>query len=263
LEDTTAWFACTLASNQANARRFAVLRSFEKVVAPFDGVITSRNVDVGALINAGGTGSATGSGTDATSTTPTSGMLGLARTDEVRIQISVPQTFVPAVRTGSTARVTVREIPDRTFQGNLTLVAGALDSASRTQIVEVHLPNRDQVLVPGMYAEVQLTPERPSATLRIPGTAVVTDAQGTRVASVGGDGRVHYMKVQLGTDFGTEVEILGGLRGGEKLVDNPPDTLAEGAAVQVNAPPPRGYPALRQPTAAMGQHTHYEQWRAP
>src|SRR5205085_9305156 len=98
----------------------------------------------------------------ATTSTPSQGMLGIARTDEVRIQVSVPQGFVPAIRSGSTARVTVREIPDRVLQGSLALVAGALDTASRTQLVEVHLPNRDHALVPGMYAEVQLTPAHPS-----------------------------------------------------------------------------------------------------
>jgi RND family efflux transporter MFP subunit len=222
----------SVVSNQANTRRFAVIRSFSKVIAPFDSVITARNVDVGTLINAGG------SGGNNTSTTPVSstGMFGIARTDEVRIQISVPQTYVPAVRAGSTAQVTVREIPGRTFQGQVSLRAGALDESSRTQEVQVILPNRDHSLVPGMYAQVRLTPAHPPATLRIPGTALVFDAQGTRVASVTPDGRVHYLQVQVGTDYGTEVEIVRGLRGNERLVDNPSDTLAEGAQVQVLAP---------------------------
>jgi RND family efflux transporter MFP subunit len=222
----------SVVSNQANTRRFAVIRSFSTVVAPFDGVITTRNVDVGALINAGG------SGGNNTATTPISatGMLGIARTDEVRIQVSVPQTFVPALRAGSTAQVTVREMPGRTFTGRVSLRAGALDESSRTQEVQVILPNRDHALVPGMYAQVRVTPTHPPATLRIPGTALVFDAQGTRVASVTAKGRVQYLKVQVGRDFGTEVEILGGLRGSERLVDNPSDTLAEGAPVQILAP---------------------------
>jgi RND family efflux transporter MFP subunit len=227
-----------VASNQANARRYAVLRSFEKVVAPFDGVITSRNVDVGALINAGGSGSATNA-TPAAS----SGLLGIARADEVRVQVSVPQSFVPAVSAGSTAQVTVRELPGRTFTGRVGLRAGALDPISRTQLVEVHLPNRDHALVPGMYAQVRLTPAHPPATLRVPGSVLVIDAQGTRVASVTPEGRVHYLPVQVGTDFGTEVEIVRGLRGNERLVNNPSDTLAEGARVKAVAPPV----AVREP----------------
>jgi RND family efflux transporter MFP subunit len=222
----------SVVSNQANTRRFAVLRSFSRVVAPFDGVITARNVDMGALINAGG------SGGNNTATTPTSstGMLGIARTDQVRIQVSVPQTFVLALRAGSTAQVTVREMPGRTFTGRVSLRAGALDETSRTQEVQVILPNRDHALVPGMYAQVRVTPTHPPATLRIPGSALVFDAQGTRVASVTAAGRVQYLKVQVGRDFGTEVEILTGLRGNERLVDNPSDTLAEGAQVQILAP---------------------------
>jgi RND family efflux transporter MFP subunit len=222
----------SVVSNQANTRRYSVMRSFSRVVAPFAGVITARNVDVGTLINA------RGSGGNNTTTAPTSstGMLGIARTDEVRIQVNVPQTYVPALRAGSTAQVTVREIPDRTFTGKVSLRAGALDETSRTQQVQVILPNPDHVLVPGMYAQVTVSPTHPPVTLRIPGTALVIDAQGTRVASVTAEGHVHYLPVQVGRDFGNEVEILRGLRGGERLVDNPSDTLAEGARVQVIAP---------------------------
>lgn len=219
----------TVASNQANARHYDVIRSFEKVLAPFDGVITARNVDVGALINAGGGGG----NNPATSSITSTGMLGIARTDDVRIQVSIPQTYVPAVRAGSSAQITVRELPGRTFSGTVTLRAGALDATTRTQLVEVHLHNRDHVLVPGMYADVRLTPSHAPAHLQIPGSSLVVDAQGTRVASVGSNGNIHYLSVQVGQDLGTEVEIRSGLRGDEKLVDNPPDTLAEGQAVKV------------------------------
>ncbi len=222
----------TVASNVANARHYSVMRSFENVVAPYDGVITARNVDVGSLINAGGSG-----GNNAvTSAIPSTAMLGIARTDEVRIQVSVPQTYVPAVRAGATARVVVRELPGRAFSGTVALRAGALDPSTRTELVEVHLPNRNGVLMPGMYADVRLIPAHAPAELRIPGSALVIDAQGTRVASVGPEGKIHYVTVQLGRDFGTEVEVRGGLSGGEKLVDNPPSTLAEGDAVKVVIP---------------------------
>jgi RND family efflux transporter MFP subunit len=231
----------TVTANQANTRRYAVMRSFSNVIAPFDGVITARNVDVGALINAGGGG---GNNT-VTTPTPSAGMLGIARTDQVRIQISVPQTYVPALRSHSTAQVTVREIPGRTFTGSVALRSGALDTFSRTQRVEVILPNPDRSLVPGMYAQVRVTPTHPPASLQIPGTALVINAQGTRVASVTPEGRAHFLKVQVGRDFGTTVEIVSGLPAGAKLVDNPPDTLAEGDAVKVLAsqsPPPSGGP---------------------
>ena len=225
----------TVTSNQANARRYAVMRSFEKVVAPFDGVITARNVDVGALINAGGSGG----NNPATNPTPSTGMLGIARTDQVRIQVSVPQTYVPSLRAGSTAQVTVRELPGRTFTGIVALRAGALDAASRTQLVEVHLSNPGLVLVPGMYADVQITPAHPAQTIQIPGSALVYDAQGTRVASITPQGTVHYLRVKVVRDLGTTLDIASGLRGNEKLVDNPSDSLTEGDAVKVVTPQDR------------------------
>jgi RND family efflux transporter MFP subunit len=224
----------TVVSNEANARRYAILRSFEQVTAPFDGVITARNVDVGALINAGGSGG----NNPATSPTPSTSMLGIARTDAVRILVSVPQTYVPALRAGSAAQVTVRELPGRTFAGRVTVRAGALDAATRTQLVEVHLPNRDGVLVPGMYAEVRLTPAGAPARLQIPASALVVDSEGTRVANVGPPGQMHFLTVQVGRDFGPEVEIRSGLIGNEQLVDNPSDTLSEGARVTVTPAAP-------------------------
>jgi RND family efflux transporter MFP subunit len=222
----------TVASNQANARRYAVLRSFEKIVAPFDGVITARNVDVGALINAGGSGG----NNPVTGPTASTGMLGIARTDQVRIQVNVPQTYVPALRTGSTAQVAIRELPGRTFTGTVALRAGALDASSRTQLVEVHLANPDHVLVPGMYAEVQITPTHAPQTIQIPGSTLVYDAQGTRVASVTPEGTIHFRRVQVARDLGTTLVIANGLNGNEKLVDNPPDTLADGTNVQMVTP---------------------------
>ncbi|MCW3094655.1 MAG: family efflux transporter, subunit [Chthonomonadaceae bacterium] len=228
-------------SNVANTRRYAVMRSFERVVAPFDGVITSRNVDVGTLISAGGSNSAP------TSTAPVVGMFGIARTDEIRIQINVPQTYVATIRSGSKAQVTVREVPGRVFTGTVTLRAGALDATSRTQLVEVHLPNRDNVLVPGMYAQVHLAPSHPPLTLRIPGTALIIDGQGTRVAVVTAQNTLHLQPITIGRDFGTEVEITEGLKGTEKLVNNPSDTLQESQPVQVAATPPAGGTASTPP----------------
>jgi RND family efflux transporter MFP subunit len=221
--------AAAVGSSEANVQRYAVLRSFERVAAPFDGVITSRNVDTGALINAGGSPSGEGG------SAPRGGLFGIARTDTLRIQVQVPQTFVTSIQPGQKALIAVREFPRRKFEGSVFRIAGALDSASRTQLVEVRLSNRDRALVPGMYAQVTLTPARPPATLQIPGTALLIDAQGTRVATVTEEGRVQYQKVQVGRDFGSEVEIMSGLRGGEKLVDNPSTTLAEGARVEVLA----------------------------
>lgn len=223
-----------VASSVANTRRFDVMRGFEKLVAPFTGVITARNVDVGTLISAGGT--ETGVNTPA----PLSGILGIARTDEVRIQVNVPQTYVPAISHGSNTRITVRELPGEVFTGSAALRAGALDTTSRTQLVEVHVKNPKDVFVPGMYAEVRIAPLHPARTLHIVGTALVVDANGTRVAVVTSDKTIHYQKVVVGRDFGAQIEILSGLKGKEMLVNTPQDTLLEGAKVQVLAPAKSG-----------------------
>jgi multidrug efflux pump subunit AcrA (membrane-fusion protein) len=223
-------------ANQANADRFAVMQGYVKVLAPFDGTITSRNVDIGSLVTADtATGSAAGAASWTASTAPQSGLFGIAQTDAVRIDVSVPQTFASLVRPGSKAQVTVRELPGRDFTGTVSLRAGALDAQSRTQLVEVDLPNRDGALTPGMYADVQLSPANAPRTLQIPGTALIFDAHGTQVASVTPQGRVHFLPVQEGADYGSEVEIRTGLRGNEKLVNNPPDTLTEGARVAVGS----------------------------
>jgi multidrug efflux pump subunit AcrA (membrane-fusion protein) len=223
------------AAGQANARRYEVLRSFEKVTAPFDGIITSRNVDEGALIST--TGSATGAtsgggGAPAANGGSRSGLFSIAQTGSVRIQVNVPETFAPAVQSGSGAVVTARAVPGREFTGTVNLNAGALDPESRTLLVEVDLSNREGVLVPGMYAEVRLTPAQPAATLRVPGTALIVDAEGTRVAVVSPESRIHLQPVRVGRDFGNQIEILDGITEGQQLVDNPSALLQEGQRVR-------------------------------
>jgi multidrug efflux pump subunit AcrA (membrane-fusion protein) len=226
-------------SNVHNTQRLDLFRKFEKIVAPFTGVITARNVDVGTLITAGASpNAASGTTADASviSSTPQTGLFGIARTDIVRIQVNVPQTYVPALKQGSTGSVVVREFPGRVFTGNVALRSGALDVVSRTQLIEVHIPNPTGELVPGMYAEVKLEAMHPPMMLHVAGTAVVVDANGTRVATVAPDNTIHFVKVVIGRDLGREVEIMQGLTGNERLVNNPSDTLREGVKVQVVKP---------------------------
>lgn len=220
-----------VAGNVANGKRMGVMVGFEKIVAPFDGVITARNVDVGTLISAGGTE------TGVTAAAPNSGMLGLAKTDVVRIQVNVPQTYVPSFGEGCTTSIAVRELPGKLFAGSVAIRAGALDTTTRTQLVEVHVDNPKGELVPGMYAEVTLIPMHPAKSIRIPGTALIVDSTGTHVAVVKKDLTIHMQKVVVGRDFGQQVEILKGLKGRESLVNNPLDTLQDGAKVQVQAKP--------------------------
>jgi RND family efflux transporter MFP subunit len=217
-----------VSSSEANARRYEVLRSFEKVVAPFDGVITARNVDLGSLVSPGTI-------TATNSTTPSVGLFGIARTDTLRIFVNLPQTYYQSVKTGSKAKVLVRELPSTPFVGTVYRSSGALDAGSRTLLTEVRLPNPGNVLLPGMYAQVQLPTGTGHPTLRVPAAVLQIDASGTRVAVVDAQQHVHFRDVTLGRDFGTEVEVMTGVQPGDHLVANPSDTLKDGIKVRTVA----------------------------
>jgi RND family efflux transporter MFP subunit len=216
-----------VASSAANANRYEVLRSFEKVVAPFDGVITSRNVDEGSLVSPGNIVAAS-----AVTSTPNVGLFGIARSDTLRIFVNLPQTDYQRARVGAKALIAVRELPKRRFEGTVAQSAGALSSDSRTLLTEVRLTNPDGVLLPGMYAEVTF-PGGGQKFLRVPASTLVIDAKGTRVVVVGSDNHIHFRKVTLGRDYGTETEVLQGLQPTERLVANPTDDLQDGQTVEV------------------------------
>ena len=218
------------ASNGANARHFAAMQSFARVTAPFGGVITARNVDVGALINAGA-----GGATD-TNAAPHSGLFGIARTDVLRIMVSLPQSAVTFVRQGQPAIVTFHEYPGRTFKGEVYRLAGALDTATRTLQAEIHIDNRTGTLLPGMYAYVSFASSG-RTSLHIPSNTLVVNATGARVAAVTPDSKVHFVHVRIGGDFGTELEILEGLKGDEKLITSPGDDIHEGEEVTASPAP--------------------------
>jgi multidrug efflux pump subunit AcrA (membrane-fusion protein) len=238
-DDVAAAEAAAKAS-QANVQRNVALQSFQRVTAPFAGIITARNVENGALINAGGSaaGSGTSSGDNSTATNNGAmrgGLFGLARSDVLRIQVNVPQAYVASIRPGQKAEVLVREFPRQRFTGQVYHIAGALDSTARTLLAEVRLRNPQYRLVPGMYAQVQLVPAGPAQRLRVPANTLVFGPEGPRVVTVTPEQKVRYQKVQLGRDFGTEVELLDGLRGDESLIVNPEDSLKEGERVRVAA----------------------------
>lgn len=219
-----------VAASQAGVNRYAALKGFERIVAPFNGVITSRNVDTGALINAGSSSSAAN---DPTSTVPHSGLFGIARTDVLRIQVNVPQSYINNIKPGQTARVLVQEQPGRIFQGIVSRTAGALDAGSRTLLTEVRVPNPTNILMPGMYAQVEFAGNQTRALLRVPANTLIIDGLGTRVAMVTKDSKLHFLTVRVGRDFGKEVEIMQGLEANERLVENPTDDLQEGMPVNV------------------------------
>lgn len=216
-----------VSSSEANARRYGVLSSFQRVVAPFDGVITARNVDLGSLVSPGAITAG------ANNTTPSVGLFGIARIDTLRIFVNLPQTDYQAVKPGDKAKIFIREIPNKTFVGTVAQSSGALDATTRTLLTEIRLPNPGGALLPGMYAQVQIAAASGQPSLRIPSNTLVVDAQGTRVAVVDSTLHVHFHNVTVGKDYGTEVEILKGLSENDRLVSNPGDDLKDGQAVKV------------------------------
>jgi RND family efflux transporter MFP subunit len=205
----------------ANVRRLEQLQSFERVVAPFDGVVTERRVEKGDLISAG-------SGGDRN-------LFTVSQSTTLRIQVSVPQNYAVDLQPGQDAEVTLRERPGEIFRGNIARTAESIAAATRTLLAEVQVDNSSGRLLPGMYAEVKFTLPRNHPVVLIPGSALIADAQGTRVAQLGPDRRVHLITVQTGRDLGTEVEILAGLSGSEQVINNPPDNLSDAQQVNVTA----------------------------
>jgi multidrug efflux pump subunit AcrA (membrane-fusion protein) len=245
-------------ASQATLDRLLALQGYERITAPFDGVITARNVDVGALISA--TGSTLGpmpSNGAAPSDVPREGeIFRLAKIDRLRILVAVPQTNAPGVRVGQNATVTVQQIPDLSFKGKVTRTSDSLDAQSRTLLTEVDVDNLRSVLLPGMYAEVSFVTDRIHPPFLVPDAALVVRPSGTVLAVLqpltpeerqksgteGGDPatlarvrRVHFQTVEPGRDYGVEIEILGGLIIGEEVAVDPSDAVEEGALVQIAA----------------------------
>ncbi len=222
--------AANLAAADANVERLRQLEGFKRVVAPFAGVITRRNVDVGDLIDAGG-----GAGRV---------LFLLAQTDPLRVYVYVPQSYSQLVKPGQEVAVTQAELRGQSFRGKVARTASAIDTATRTMQVEIELPNRDGVLLPGAYAQVSL-PLQSSKALVIPANTLMFRGVGTLVAVVA-DGRVKLRPVKLGRNYGQTVEVLEGVTASEQLVLNPSDSLGDGDAVTV-VPAAKDAPAGKKP----------------
>jgi RND family efflux transporter MFP subunit len=204
---------------QANEARLDKMQSYRLVRAPFDGVITLRNVDTGALVNAGATL-----------------LYRIAQTTTLRTYVNVPQAYSDSIRVGQNAAIRVPNLPDRQFAGTVARTSNALDPASRTLLVEIHLPNVQNLLMPGMYARVDLSSARADPPLLIPSDALMIRANGAQVAVVSADHVVHLQKVEVGRDYGDRLEITRGIQEGAVIVLNPGDTVQEGQKVD---PAPR------------------------
>ncbi len=223
--------AAALQSAAANLARLNELEAFKRVLAPFDGVVTQRNTDIGALINAGA------------GTSPGSSLFRVADTHRLRIYVYVPQPYSASIHPDVTAGLEFADHPGQRYTATVASTARALDAVSRTLQVELQIDNARGELLPGSYAQVYF--ELPGAidTLRIPVNAVIFRTQNLQVATVGSDARVHLQSITAGRDFGTEIEVLGGLTEAEAVVVNPPDSLADGQQVRVVQPDSSAPPA--------------------
>lgn len=208
-----------LAAADANVRRLEQMESFKHIYAPFSGVITRRNVDIGALINAGNTG-------------PNQQLFNIARTDPIRVYVSVPEAYADSVRPGLKANIQSASISGRAFSGNVVRNAESIDPSTRTLLTEIDVPNPKGELLPGAYAQVHFALKVRVPRLTIPVNAMLTRAEGTLAAVVTGD-KVQLKPIVIGRDYGREVEVLSGIQESELIILNPSDSLESGQQVKV------------------------------
>jgi len=206
-------------AQRANVGELEQLVSFGRVYAPYDGTITRRLVDVGTLVNAG-------AGTAAAE------LFEIASTDPMQAYVDVPQVFAPSVRVGADAKIAVKNFPGRVFAGRIARTAGALDAASRTLRTEVDLPNPKGELLAGMFVEVSLDVAVSHQVIRVPSSAIISDARGIHVGVVDGSGKVRLVAVTPGLDNGNTVDLVAGLSGGEQVIAAPPSDVTDGMQVQ-------------------------------
>lgn len=213
-------------SAQANVDRLKALSKYKRIVAPFDGIVTVRNTDVGNLIN---TGSSTGSE-----------MFVVADIHKLRLYVNVPQNYVPMITNGTTAVLTVPERPDKTYEAKVEASAGAVDVASGTTRMQLVVDNAAGELMPGAYATVRLTVGDRRDVLVVPSSAIIFDKEGLRVAIVGSDGRVVLKPIKIGRDRGSKVEIASGLAPEDRVIESAPDDIADGDPVSIKETPGPG-----------------------
>lgn len=207
-----------LAAANANVRRLEQLESFKHVYAPFSGVITRRNTDVGALIAAG-------------SSAQGKELFDIAQFDPLRVYVNIPQINAPSMRRGMPAYIELREFPGQRFAGKVVRTADSIDPGSRTLLTEIDVPNKNGHLLPGSYAQIHFAVPVQTTRISVPVNALLFRSEGPRVAVIGSDNQVHLKAVMIGRDFGTKVEILDGLQPDDQIVVNPADSLEEGQRV--------------------------------
>jgi RND family efflux transporter MFP subunit len=215
--------AASVKAAQANVRRLEQMVSFEKIYAPFDGVITARNTDIGQLIDSGSSGG------------PARELFHIAAVDKLRVFVNVPQVYSHVAKPGLKADLTLPEMPGKRFTGTLVRTADSMDPVTRTLLVEVDVANPTGALFPGAYAEVHFNMKANGSTLIIPSSSLVFRADGLRVPVVRNN-RTALVPVTLGRDFGSTVEVIAGLDQNVSVIANPPDSLVDGEVVRVVQP---------------------------
>jgi RND family efflux transporter MFP subunit len=233
-----------VASAQSNVNRLEQLQSFEKIYAPFDGVITARNTDVGHLINSG-------------ASAPGNELFHIASITRLRVFINVPQEYSVSAKPGLPATLDLQEFPGRLFKGTLVRTADAIDEASRTLLTEVDVDNPTGELLPGAFAQVHLKVPSGPLSVIIPTTGMIFRAAGLQAAVVNDGKHAELRNIVLGRDFGSEVEVVSGLTAQDHVMVNPPDSLVQGEVVRVEQPSSNGTASSGQ--AAPGQQKAAEQ----
>ncbi len=207
-------------ANQANVKQLQALQSFEKIYAPFDGIVTARNTDIGDLINSG------------SSSTARTDLFHISQPDKLRVYVNVPEEYSQGIKVGMTADLSLAEFPGRKFQGKLVRTAEAINATTRTLLIEIEVDNPSGTLLTGSYAEVHLKVATHATTLLVPVNTLLFRSEGLR-AGVVKDGKVVLTTLTPGRDFGNQIEIVSGLKPDDQVIINPPDSLVSGQEVQI------------------------------
>jgi RND family efflux transporter MFP subunit len=211
---------------QANVDRLVAEEGFKRLIAPFDGIVTARETDLGALINVGAAG-----GTE---------LFVVSETNKLRVYVNVPQNYVPSVPAGTRATISVPEHTDKTYSGTVEASAQAVNQSSGTTLMQLIVDNSAGELMPGDYASIHLEIAAPSQVLSVPSSALIFDAKGLSIATVNADNRVLLKAVSIGRDLGAIVEVASGLAANDRVIEDPPDGISSGAAISLAATAPVG-----------------------
>jgi len=212
-----------LAASDANVRRLEQMESFKHVYAPFSGVMTKRNIDVGALINAGNSGT-------------NRELFDIAQVDPLRVYVNVPQTYSPAIQIGMKAFLEQNEYQGQKVDGKVVRTSDSIDPATRTLLTEIDVPNPNGKILPGAYAQIHFAAKIDAPRLTVPINTLLFRAEGPRAAVVGSDSKVKLTPITIGRDYGSLVEVVSGLQASDQIIVNPADSLEDGQQVKVTGP---------------------------